>query len=321
MAKDPGGSGGEALPGYVPHQYDSWVLDASKGSGLPVDVVAAQIDEESGFQPGVTSPAGAEGIAQFEPGTYAGVGGKGSEYVAANELDPYIKLTRENLSWAGGDVRKALAAYNAGQGNWQAGLGYADTILANAKQPGDLNVKPGTGPGVNPNVGKGLGATAASGQNSFADSIAKILSLGAVSAGADIAEGKDPITSVASAIDTLSMPFTKIAEGLDWFFQPSHWIRIFCGVGGAAALGFGIYSMAHVGRGGQVGGSVGGVPVGVDLPSSSLPVAIGATGLGFLGLFVAFHSLPTSVKTFPDFIGYLAGEIRNAGSTSGSSSG
>ena len=177
------------------------------------------------------------------------------------------------------------------------------------------------GPSVKPGVGKGLGATAADNQNSFADSIARILSFGAVSAGVDVAEGKDPLTSVASAIDTLALPFTKIAEGLDWFFAPNHWIRIFAGIAGTAALGFGVYSMAHVGRGGQVGGSVGGVPVGVDLPSSSLPVAIGATGLGFLGLFVAFHALPSDVKTFPDFVGYLAGEVRNAGSSAGSSSG
>ena len=318
MAQHPGNSGGEPLPSYVPHQYDSWVLEAAKGTGLPVDVVAAQINEESGFQPGVTSPAGAEGIAQFEPATYAGVGGTGSEYVAANELGPYIKLTRQNLSWAKGDVQKALAAYNAGQGNWQAGVGYADTILSNANAKG-LNVQPGSGSGVSPNVGKGLGGTTSAGaQNSFLDQIAKVLSFGAVQAGADIAEGNNPLTEIASAIDAVALPFTKIATGIDWLFHPNHWIRILAGVGGAAFLGFGVYSMTHVGRGGQVGGSVGGVPVGVDLPSSSLPVAIGSTGLGFLGLYVAFHNLPDSIKTFPDFVGYLSGEIRNpTGASSG----
>jgi soluble lytic murein transglycosylase-like protein len=144
------------IPSYVPAEYDQWVTDAAAGTGLPVTVVAAQINEESGFNPDVTSPAGAEGIAQFEPATYADVGGKGSEYVAQNELQPYINLTNENLQWSGGDVEKALAAYNAGQGNWQAGLGYADTILANAGEtrnatatPGDKNVSGAApGPGI-----------------------------------------------------------------------------------------------------------------------------------------------------------------------------
>jgi soluble lytic murein transglycosylase-like protein len=39
---------------------------------------------------------------------------------------------KQLLQWSGGNVQQALAAYNAGQGNWQAGLGYANTILAKA---------------------------------------------------------------------------------------------------------------------------------------------------------------------------------------------
>lgn len=44
---------------------------AQHGFGLnaPVATLAAQIHQESGWRPGVTSPAGAQGLAQFMPGT------------------------------------------------------------------------------------------------------------------------------------------------------------------------------------------------------------------------------------------------------------
>ena len=46
----------------------------------------------------------------------------------------YINFMKQLLQWSGGNVRQALAAYNAGQGNWQAGLGYADQILSDSTQ-------------------------------------------------------------------------------------------------------------------------------------------------------------------------------------------
>ena len=76
------------MPSYVPPQYQQWVSTAAAGTGLPVQVVAAQINDESGFNPNATSPTGAQGIAQFEPGTYAAVGGRGSPYNPKNELHP-----------------------------------------------------------------------------------------------------------------------------------------------------------------------------------------------------------------------------------------
>ena len=146
MSKHSGSPSG-TLPGYVPSKYAQWIETASAETGLPMQIVAAQIQDESGFQPDVTSSAGAEGFAQFLPSTYAAEGGKGSPYVANNELQPYINLTNQNLKWSGGNVEKALAAYNAGEHNWRAGLGYADTILGNANEPlsstatpGDVNV-------------------------------------------------------------------------------------------------------------------------------------------------------------------------------------
>jgi len=80
-----------------------------------------QIAQESGFLPDVVyglrvSSAGAQGIAQLMPQYYANV----------DRLDPRAGLTagaetmRHNLSAWDGDVRKALASYNAGLGRVQA---------------------------------------------------------------------------------------------------------------------------------------------------------------------------------------------------------
>lgn len=115
----------------VPREYVADVQQAAKVSGLPVAVVAAQINEESGFQYWVVSPAGAEGIAQFMPGTWASWG-KGSPFNPADAFPAYARFMRYLLHLFGGSVRDALAGYNAGPGNIQAGMGYADTILSAA---------------------------------------------------------------------------------------------------------------------------------------------------------------------------------------------
>ncbi len=108
-----------------------------------------QIDQESGFNPDVVygvrvSSAGAEGIAQLMPQYYPNV----------NRTDPISGLTagaetmRHYLNAWNGDVRRALASYNAGLGrvqslvnahgaNWEAGLpaetrSYLTAILGDA---------------------------------------------------------------------------------------------------------------------------------------------------------------------------------------------
>lgn len=119
------------VPGYVPKTYVPWVRGAAQGTGLPASVVAAQINDESGFNPSVTSSAGAEGIAQFLPSTFKSYG-KGSPYNAADSQTAYVNYMNTLLRQYNGNVRNALAAYNAGPGNLQAGYGYADAILSKA---------------------------------------------------------------------------------------------------------------------------------------------------------------------------------------------
>lgn len=83
-------------------------------AGIPPNLFVRQINQESGFDPNAASPAGAEGIAQFMPGTAAGLG--------INPWDPVQSLRGAAQLMARyyyhyGDYRKALAAYNGGTGN------------------------------------------------------------------------------------------------------------------------------------------------------------------------------------------------------------
>src|SRR5437763_10420798 len=76
-----------------------------------------QINQESGFNPNAISPSGAEGIAQFMPGTARGLGINPWDPNAA--LNAAAHLMAGYANTYGGDYAKALAAYNGGSGNVQ----------------------------------------------------------------------------------------------------------------------------------------------------------------------------------------------------------
>ena len=96
-------------------QYVAIARQDATNAGIPPDYFVRQIYAESGFDPNAASPAGAVGIAQFEPSTAAGLG--------INPYDPVQALSgaaRLMASYAvqyNGDYAKALAAYNAGGGS------------------------------------------------------------------------------------------------------------------------------------------------------------------------------------------------------------
>ena len=126
-----------SAPAHVnsPSGVTGYIRQAARGTGLPESVVAAQIEVESNYESGAVSPAGAEGPYQFMPSTWATLGfPAGQEFNWATSTHAYINFMRLLLAWSGGNVQQALAAYNAGQANWQAGLGYADHILSMAGQ-------------------------------------------------------------------------------------------------------------------------------------------------------------------------------------------
>jgi soluble lytic murein transglycosylase-like protein len=112
----------------VPAQYVAEVKRAASGTGLPYQVCACQAYVESGFNPNAVSPTNAQGFWQFEPGTFKSYG-KGSPFNVHDETSAYINFMRSLLHEFNGNIRNALAAYNAGPGNVPAGLPYADEIL------------------------------------------------------------------------------------------------------------------------------------------------------------------------------------------------
>lgn len=121
------------VPGYVPKGWVGWVRSAAQDTGLPASVVAAQINTESGFKSNVTSGAGAEGPAQFLPSTFSQYGPRrGNPYNPADAETAYVNYMNSLLRRYHGNIRDALAAYNAGPDNIQAGYGYADSILSKA---------------------------------------------------------------------------------------------------------------------------------------------------------------------------------------------
>ena len=151
--------------GQVPSSLIGW---AAGVIGIPCQVVSAQINMESGGNPAAVSPTGAQGVAQFEPGTWASEGCGGSPNNVNDAMKCYAKYMYELVTQFHGNVRNALAAYNAGPGNLAAGYGYADSILAQAGQPGGLAASGGSG---------AAGTTAAAGGSGSGSSSACLIGI------------------------------------------------------------------------------------------------------------------------------------------------
>jgi len=96
-------------------QYVALARQDAINAGIPQDYFVRQIYAESGFDPNAASPAGAVGIAQFEPATATGLGI--NPYDPVQALDGAARLMASYATQYNGDYAKALAAYNAGGGN------------------------------------------------------------------------------------------------------------------------------------------------------------------------------------------------------------
>jgi soluble lytic murein transglycosylase-like protein len=103
------------MPGFVPARFADAIARAALRWNVPVNLLAAQLYAESGFNPFARSGAGAEGIAQFMPGT-AGAYGLRNPYDPEAAIAAQAHLMSDLLRRFGGRVALALAAYNAGAG-------------------------------------------------------------------------------------------------------------------------------------------------------------------------------------------------------------
>jgi len=125
-----------------PDAYRARVAELSAKYDLSPTLIEALVWQESRWRAGAVSPAGARGLAQLMPGTARQMG------VDANDphanLEGGARYLRAQLDAFGGDLEKALAAYNAGPGRVQAANGipriretqnYVTSILGRLSAP------------------------------------------------------------------------------------------------------------------------------------------------------------------------------------------
>lgn len=97
-------------------KYANEINKASRTYGIDPNLIAAVIQAESSFNNNVRSHAGAQGLMQLMPGTAKYLGVKDVWNPEQNIMGG-TKYLAEQLKAFGGDINKALAAYNAGPGN------------------------------------------------------------------------------------------------------------------------------------------------------------------------------------------------------------
>lgn len=206
----------------IPSKYAKYVQAAADATGMPPQLVAAQIETESSWNPNAKSGAGAEGIAQFMPGTFKTYGRKGgSPYNVADAFAAYTAYMKALLKQEGGSIQKALQAYNAGPGNLSAGATYAHMILLKAGVPPDTKAgKSGENSAYDPNSGINQAVGAVTG--------------GLLSIPGDIVTFfKEGATALEDATQFLTA-----------FFQPSTYVRIGAGVTGFTFVIIGLIALA-----------------------------------------------------------------------------
>ncbi len=103
-----------AMPSFVPAQFAAPLARAAQRWNVSAALLGAQLYAESNFNPFARSSAGAQGIAQFMPGTARAMGLR-DPFDAAAAIDAQAHLMRDLLRRFGA-VPLALAAYNAGPG-------------------------------------------------------------------------------------------------------------------------------------------------------------------------------------------------------------
>lgn len=102
---------GTRIPAPV-QPYQSEIEAAARAFGLDPKLLHALVIIESGYRPGAVSSAGAAGLAQLMPGTARDLGVRDRFDPVENLHGGADYLARQILRF--GDIRLALAAYNAG---------------------------------------------------------------------------------------------------------------------------------------------------------------------------------------------------------------
>ena len=95
--------------------YDRIIHEAARRNGVDTALVKAVIRAESDFIPQAVSPKGAQGLMQLMPAT-ARMHNVWRSFEPSQNVEGGVRHLRYLLDRYGGNVRLALAAYNAGEG-------------------------------------------------------------------------------------------------------------------------------------------------------------------------------------------------------------
>jgi tape measure domain-containing protein len=101
----------------APHAGNKWrplIQQLAGERNIDPLLVEALVAQESGFVPTRVSRAGAKGLGQFMPATAEQYGIKGREFDPEANLRATVNYLADLIKQFGGDVFKALTAYNAG---------------------------------------------------------------------------------------------------------------------------------------------------------------------------------------------------------------
>jgi soluble lytic murein transglycosylase-like protein len=115
-----------AVRGFVPDEVveevageegdlRSLAVAAAERHGLDPELVIAVVGVESAFRPEAVSSKGAQGLMQLMPRTAVSLGVEDA-FDPEQNLDGGVRHLGSLLARYGGDVERALAAYNAGEG-------------------------------------------------------------------------------------------------------------------------------------------------------------------------------------------------------------
>lgn len=105
------------------------------------------------------------------------------------------------------------------------------------------------------------------------------------------------LTGTADSLGQIARGFTVLLHAFEWFFVPSHWVRIICFGAGLMFAIPGLYALMKTGSGGNYG----------DI---SLALGILLVTIAGILFFIAFHNIPQDVTNLQQLLGWLSAGIR-----------